>query len=676
MKLLKFPLISFCLFLMIGICVGNYSDINPEWLLIVLAFLGVLLGVFYLVFRNKSLKSVWFGITTLGLMVILGMLLVYFHNPIHLKQHYTHHVDIHNEGLFTLKIDRKLKPTLYQDKYYVEVLEYNQLPVLGTVVLNIQKDSVSKDFDVGDVMVVKSQAKEISGAKNPYQFDYKNYLERHYVFLQINANTSELFHIKAPQPSLHVYADKLRSHMQYKLKHYGLQGDEFAIVNALLLGQRQDISEEVYNNFAAAGAIHILAVSGLHVGIIMLLLNWILKPLTYLKHGAVTRTIFVILFLWSFAIIAGLSPSVSRAVTMFTAVTIAINFKRANNIYNTLAVSAFILLLLKPNFLFEVGFQMSYLAVLGIVSIRPILYNYWKPKFWLLDKFWSLFTVTLAAQIGVLPVSLFYFHQFPALFFVSNLIIIPFMGIILGLGILVIFLSSLDWIHPFIMEFYADIISTLNAVIAFIASAERFFIRDIPLNFWQMTAFYLLIISSISALKYRSSKSIQWALSAVILVQVVYAFSDYGNAKSEFVVFQKNRHTLIGVKNQHQLILHSNLDSLQLKSDKILSSYKVGNQIKIFETEQIQDVYQFNEALILVVDSLGVYNVPFKPSIVLLRDSPKINLERLIDNLQPQQIIADGSNYRSYVGRWKATCTIKKLPFHHTYEMGAFILKD
>lgn len=202
---------------------------------------------------------------------------------------------------------------------------------------------------------------------------------------------------------------------------------------------------------------------------------------------------------------------------------------------------------------------MSYLAVLGIVSIRPILYNYWKPKFWLLDKFWSLFTVTLAAQIGVLPVSLFYFHQFPALFFVSNLIIIPFMGIILGLGILVIFLSSLDWIHPFIMEFYADIISTLNAFIAHIASAERFFIRDIPLNFWQMIAFYLLIISSISALKYRSSKSIQWALSAVILVQVVYVFSDYGNAKSEFVVFQKNRHTLIGVKNQHQLILHSNL---------------------------------------------------------------------------------------------------------------------
>ena len=676
MKLLKFPLISFCLFLIIGISVGNYSAFNAELLLIILAGLSVLLAILFVVFRNKPMKSVWYGITTSGIMVVLGMLLVHYHNPIHLNKHYTHHVDPNSETLFTLKIERKLKPSLYQDKYYAEILDVNQISVVGTILLNIQKDSMSEIFNVGDIILLKSKAQEVSSAKNPHQFDYKNYLERHYVFLQINASATEIFHIKAAQPTLLAYADKLRNHMQYKLKHYGLQGDEFAIVNALLLGQRQDISEEVYNNFAAAGAIHILAVSGLHVGIIMLLLNWILKPLTYLRYGTVARIIFVILFLWSFAIVAGLSPSVSRAVTMFTAVTIAINFKRANNIYNTLAISAFILLLLKPNFLFEVGFQMSYLAVLGIVSIRPLLYNHWKPKFWLVDKFWSLFTVTLAAQIGVLPVSLFYFHQFPALFFVSNLIIIPFMGLILGLGILVIFLSSLDWIPPFLMQFYAEIISTLNTFIAQIASAESFFIQDIPLNFWQMLGIYLLIISSVSALKYRSSKSIQWALCSVILVQVVYVFSYYENAQSEFVVFQKNRHTLIGVKNQHQFKLFSNLDSLQLKSDKIVSNYKVGNQIKHFETDQIQDVYQFNEDIILVVDSLGVYNVPFKPSIVLLRDSPKINLERLIDSVQPQQIIADGSNYRSYVSRWKATCDIKKLPFHHTYEMGAFIIKD
>lgn len=672
MKLLKFPLISFCIFLMIGISLGNYASFNSDWLLFLLAILCLILVVLYVIFRQKPFNKAWFGITTYGIMLLLGMLLFHFHNPIHLKQHYTHHVEVDNVALFTLKIERKLKPSLYQDKYYANMVKVNQTPVLGTILLNVQKDSVSQPFDVGNVIIVKSVAQDISSAKNPHQFDYKKYLERQYVFLQINTSVPEIFRLKQQQISIYTYADALRNHLQQKLKFYGLQGDEFAIVNALLLGQRQDISEEVYNNFAAAGAIHILAVSGLHVGIIMLLLNWILRPLTYWKHGAVARTIFVILFMWSFAVVAGLSPSVCRAVTMFTAVAIAINFKRAKNIYNTLAVSAFVLLLFKPNFLFEVGFQMSYLAVLGIVSINPLMYRYWQPKFWIAKKFWSLFTVTLAAQLGVLPLSLFYFHQFPALFFLSNLVIIPFMGVILGLGMLVMLLSSLDWMHPMIMTFYSEIITSLNGIVAKIASAEGFFIRDVPLNIWQMLAFYLLIISSISALKYRSSKGIQWALSAVILVQLVYFISDQHNAKSEMVVFQKNRHTLIGIKNQQHFRLFSNLDSTQLKSDNIISNYKVGNQIKHFETEQIHDVYQFNQHLILVVDSLGVYNSTFKPTIVLLRDSPKINLERLIDSIQPQQIIADGSNYRSYIVRWKATCFEKEIPFHSTYEMGYY----
>lgn len=675
MKLLKFPLISFCLFLIIGIYIGNFSNLHPKWLIIVLACLMVLLSLLFVLFRNKPIKSAWYGVTTLGIMLILGMLLVRIHNPIHLKQHYTHHVEVDKEAYFTLKIERKLKPSLFQDKYYAEILDYNSVPTLGRMLLNVQTDSVSQKFGVGDVIIIKSQAQEISNTKNPHQFDYKNYLKRHYVFLQINASNPEIFHLEAPHYSLYTYADKVRNHIQYKLKHYGLQGDEFAIVNALLLGQRQDISEEVYNNFAAAGAIHILAVSGLHVGIIMLLLNWILKPLTYFRHGNVARTILVLVFIWSFAVVAGLSPSVCRAVTMFTAVTIAINFKRANNIYNTLAVSAFILLLFKPNFLFEVGFQMSYLAVLGIVSIQPLLYNFWHSKYWITKRFWTLLTVTFAAQLGVLPLSLFYFHQFPALFFISNLVIIPFMGLILGLGILVILLASLDWMHPIVIEYYADIISTLNTFIAYIASAERFFIKDIPLNIWQMFAFYILIIAAVSALKHRSSKSVQWALVALILVQAVYVISVFENGKSEFVIFQKNRHTLIGVKKQQHFKLYSSLDSLELKNDKTINNYKVGNQIKYFETNQIQDVYEFNQDLILVVDSLGIYNVPFKPSIVLLRDSPKINLERLIDSVQPQQIIADGSNYRSYVERWQTTCTKKQIPFHNTYEMGYYSIK-
>ena len=139
--------------------------------------------------------------------------------------------------------------------------------------------------------------------------------------------------------------------------------------------------------------------------------------------------------LWSFAIISGLSASVVRAVTMFTAIVVATSFKRQTNTFQVLVVSMFFLLICKPHFLFDVGFQLSYTAVFAIVWLQPLWKQLWNPQSWFLKQFWSLLTVSLSAQLGVLPLSLHYFHQFPGLFFVANLTIIPVLGIILILGI-------------------------------------------------------------------------------------------------------------------------------------------------------------------------------------------------------------------------------------------------
>ena len=139
---------------------------------------------------------------------------------------------------------------------------------------------------------------------------------------------------------------------------------------------------------------------------------------------------------------------------MFTIIAIAMHLKRQTNIYNTLAISVFVLLLLKPNFLFDIGFQLSYLAVLAIVAIQPKLYNIYRPNYKVDTLFWNIFTVTLAAQLGVLPLSLYYFHQFPGLFFLSNLVIIPFLGIVLGMGIVILILASLSVLPEFLVNIY------------------------------------------------------------------------------------------------------------------------------------------------------------------------------------------------------------------------------
>ena len=490
-------------------------------------------------------------------------------------------------------------------------------------------------------------------------------------------SNDEFIELKNTSKSINGYADTFRNRVNEKLKNYDFKTDVLAIINALLLGQRQDISPEIYNNYVNAGVIHILAVSGLHVGIIFLILNWLFKPLHRFKYGKhLIKPLLIILILWSFAFVAGLSPSVTRAVTMFSIVTCAQFLKRPTNIYNTISISIFLMLLVKPIYLFDVGFQMSYLAVLAIVSVQPMLYKLWKTPNLVIDKFWQILTVTIAAQLGVAPLGLFYFHQFPGLFFISNLVIIPVLGIILGLGIFVIFLALLDSLPEVIAEVFSFIIDTLNAFIVWVAQFETFLLKDVSFSLYHLLVSYLVLISVIFLWKEKTIKYLNYALMSLLLYSSVMLYTKHQNSYNEFIIFNKNRATIIGEKRNTNLQITHSFDSLKMKSDNTLKNYKVGRYINLTTIDNLNFVYPFKDDYILVVDSLGVYETKkLMSKYVLLTNSPRINLNRLIDSLKPKYIIADASNYKSYVQRWKTTCMNKKIPFHSTYEKGAFVLK-
>src|SRR5690606_28659319 len=272
----------------------------------------------------------------------------------------------------------------------------------------------------------------------------------------------------------------------------------------------------------------------------------ILSPLENLKKGKFIKLILILLLLWSFAIIAGLSASVVRAVTMFSFVAYAMHIKRATNIYNILATSMFFLLLFKPSFLFDVGFQLSYTAVFAIVWIQPVIFKWWAPKLRPVNYLWQLFTVTIAAQIGIIPLSLYYFHQFPGLFFVSNLVIIPFLGIILGFGILVIVLALLNILPGFIADFYGSIIATMNHFIAWIARQEDFLFRDINFNWLLLITSYIFVICFVLMLRQFHPKRIIAVLVSVLILQITFIYNKYESQKNDrFIVFHKNRKNLL-----------------------------------------------------------------------------------------------------------------------------------
>lgn len=678
MKLLNFPFIKFTTCLILGIVFQHYFNLSFQHITILLITLIGALSLNF-IYSNYSYKATnTFGLLALLAFFVLGTFAYTINDHILDKSHYTHlNLNQGHPQNIRFKIKKRLKPDRYNDKYYVDVISINAIKTNGRLLLNIEKDSLKSVLDVGSVYQSNSKLTEVPSPLNPFQFDYSTYLKQRQVHHQIYTESSALFQISTASKSLYTYADQLRKTINRKLIASGLEGNTLSIINALLLGQRQDIDPDLYNNYVNAGTIHILAVSGLHVGIILLLLNLLLKPLHLIKYGRhYIKPIIIIIVLWSFAIVAGLSPSVTRAVIMFSIIAIAMHLKRQTNIYNTVAISAFFILLFQPIYVLDVGFQMSYLAVIAIVSIQPLLYKLWRPHYYITDKLWQIFTVTIAAQCGVAPISLYYFHQFPGLFFVSNLVIIPFLGIILGFGIFIIGLIFIDQLPRFIVHTFTFIIDSLNGFIVWVAQFENFLLRDIPFSWPHVLASYFFIISSIQLWKHKTFKSISYTLLSLILFSGVLLYTKYNTATSEFIIFNKNRHSILAERHHTQLTVYHNLDSLIYKQDKVLQNYKVGSFIDSTIEQSIENVYLFKGKTLLVIDSLNTYNVTsFQPNYILLRNSPKLNLDRLIGKIQPNEIIADASNYKSYVERWKSTCKAKKIPFHSTYEKGAYIIK-
>jgi len=668
-KLLGYLPFHFLLFLIAGICCQFYTD---YW------NYGIVISACILIFLSLTAywqrKTLFFVFITWITFFLTGMILVYENDATNHTNYFEKHLK--NTSKVILAIDKVLKPGNYHHKYVADVVQLDSKKTTGHVLLNIEKDSTSLLFHTGDLVFLKNKFQDIKSSLNPHQFNYKHYLKKQGINQQVYITHQEILLLDESKVSLLRFIDAFRVKIQKSLRRYHFTDDELAVMNALLLGQRQEISKQLSDNYSKAGAIHILAVSGLHVGVILLILSFILKPLERVNNGKLIKLVLVILSLWFFAILAGLSASVIRAVTMFSAIALGQFFNKRNAVEHSLIFSMFIILLWKPLFLFDVGFQLSYTAVFGIIWIQPVLYQLWKPNFFIVDKGWQLITVSVAAQLGVLPISLFYFHQFPALFFISNLIIIPFLGVILGLGLVVLVLSYESILPLFLEGFYGDVISILNKVVAFVARQESFLFSEISFSALKMIFSYLLIISGFQLFLKLNTKRCFLFFGSILAFQCVLILEKYTIAqKSEFIVFHKSKNSIIGIRKGSSFELYHSMDSLQISSQKLLINYKVGENITSQNYHKLSNLMYYDKQVVLIIDKDGLYDIKeLNNPIVLLRQSPKINLQRLVKKLKPAIIIADGSNYKSYIENWNTTCKNLKTPFWTTYNQGAYVL--
>jgi len=661
------PLAAICVSFALGIGIQPYLNVSLANLLVFFGiFIGLLLGVYFIV-KQRRLKGQLFLLVSCLCLTTLGAFCYYGHQEIRATDHYLHRPKLW-QGVHQIRIDQSMRSTAYSDRYLAQISSLNGHASSGQILFSIYKDSLCKPLTPGEHLLITGTLKQIDPPTNPHQFNYRAYLGNQQVYGQLSGSYKNVIEYFETKHSLFTLAQVLRNKLGQLLRNSGLSDNSTALSSALLLGDKKQLNRPLYEAFADAGVVHLLAVSGLHVGILYWILLGSLRPLCGLGIKRSHLQLLAIVILWGYALLTGLSPSVVRAVFMFSLIGLAGMTNRSGNSLNALFTALLFLLLARPNWLFEIGFQLSFVAVFFILWLHPILVAWWNPSFWLLKTIRDLIGVSLIAQLGVAPLCLLYFHQFPGLFLVANLALLPCMSVLLSIGLLVLLCLLLSINIAWLIKLYDGLLQLMVSWVEWVAAQSDFLLQHISFNQLEVWTFYAALAGLLFWIKNRNSKS----TTLMVLGGLSFLLAQFHYTlllpKDQLVVFHLRGKSLLGVIEKDRLKSYSYTTTSY--TEQLLSSFAVGDRLIYCEPKQLDHVVAIGNKVLLVVDRRG-YFPNQKVDMVLLRADSKVALDRLLLQTKPELVIADGSNYGKQINRWKASCRAAGIPFYNTAIDGA-----
>ncbi|MEK9603273.1 MAG: ComEC/Rec2 family competence protein [Flavobacteriaceae bacterium] len=653
----KFPIYVAILFFTCGMLISPWIQKDViVWVLIIFSF--------FLALSKKY--RVWVYLIFLPLGVLNHQ--QYYAIP---STHYQNYQKGDKQYSLLIKLTQALKNNDFQNRFYGKVIQINQKKSEGKILVSFDKETPKQTLNTGDLILTRVTPQPVLSRTNPGGFDYKKYLSRIKVYHQLKLDHTDFVKIKNQNKNLLDHLRKWNTTIEKKIDQSQLSQASRNIIKTLVLGKRDAIDRELVQAYANAGVIHLLAISGLHIGIIMLFLGFILKPIQSIPTGKWIYVISIVGLLWAFAGFAGGSPSIIRAVTMFTGLSIARYTHRIHNTFHLLMVSFFLLLIFYPPFLFQIGFQMSYLAVLGILKIHPMLQTVWQPRYIVLQKLWQITTVSLSAQIAVAPLSIHYFHQFPGLFMLSNWVILPFFGVflIVSMGILALIGSNIELL--FITQYYNQMVKLMNDSILWIAQHEGFLFKNMRLSMATLILIYTTMVFLFWAIKSRKMKYILVLTANVLILQIVMVFEQWKHSKmNQFWILYQHNKTIIAHYSSRKMALFSP-QNISLK-ERFINDFRNEYPLDTLEIKDFKNTYISGAFRLLIIDQKKVYKIPnFRPTHLLISNDPKVNLDRILVSLNPKKVIVDGSNKPWNIARWENSCRKNKIPFVDLRKEGA-----
>ena len=561
-----YPFLRFTPALILGVLVGFYSP----WSLpaAAIAALVVLYGITVVALPARWRQRLSALLGTLGLLIVVGVGVVRVnqHRADQRTNHLSHYQPVYSHYVATVTSDAEERKNSWRTTARLErVLLRDSTGTLhaappreANILIYQPKADSLRLLRYGAQILVKGVPQRIEPPTNPHTFDQQRYWANQQVYHQhyLRANQWQTMAQVSLNPMTQA-TNRLRRQSKELLTQAVADPSARGIALALVLGVKDQLADQVREAYSRAGAMHVLAVSGLHIGIVYGVVAFLLAFLQRTRRGRLLHALACIAILWLFALVAGGSVSVMRAATMFTCVIVAQASQRRANIFNTLALSAFLLLLINPYYLLSVGFQLSYLAVLGIVYLQPRIYGLLECRFWLADKLWALTAVSIAAQLATLPISLYYFHQFPTYFWLANIVVIPAAFVILSLGLLTIAVGTfLPSLLPVVGKVLETVISGVNTLIYALEYLPMSYVDRLYLNVPQVLVLYGALFAFALLFHYRRFAYLGVACGCLVAVAGLRVFHHWSQQQRQTLTFyQVNRQTHVdftrGQTNYH-----------------------------------------------------------------------------------------------------------------------------
>lgn len=685
----KAPFIRLLLPLMAGIVSQWYLQVGLQFIITAFISFGTAYFLFLrlpIAFRFKLMPLQGFIMQLF--FISLGAWLAWQKDARHQDNWYGNHYK--EASYLVVRIDEPLaeKNKSYKAGGYVEtvVQDGKEIAAQGKLLLYFFKDSFNTDLQYGDRIIFHKKLQRIKNTGNPGAFDYERHAAFQGIFHQVFLKENDFKVLQ--KRSANAFKRLVFSAQAYVLnvlqRSVSSGKDELGIAEALLIGYTNDLDKDLVQAYSNTGVVHIIAISGMHLALIYVLLVWIFARIPLVNKSKLLQLFLILTCLWFFSVLTGASPSVMRAAVMFSFIAVGKTWFKEASVYNSLAASAFILLCYNPYYLWAVGFQLSYLAVLGIVIFYKPVYNigYIKNKW--LDKIWQLVSVSTAAQLLTFPVCVFYFHQFPNLFLIANLFAVPLSAIILYAEIILIAFSWIPLVVTWMGKAVSGLVWLMNNIILWMNDLSFAVWDNIPASVLSTWLLYISVIGFSACLLLKKKEYFWTGLCATLALTLLGAINSWQSSNQQkIIVYNVNSYKAMDFINgkQYQFIGDSILLENAMQQRFHLKPARVAMQLNkgvnahdgVFNSGMF---YQFYDKKIMVADKAFVIDSAAQKidlDLLIISKNPKMNISQIAKIFKTKQIVFDASNPPWKIERWIKECEILGLNYFSVPQMGAFV---